>query len=241
MVVKTWLHRVLHGNHSTAAEAPDVLQPASPAYLENSLDLPLRRILPVMQERLVTRSTYFGVPALKNPNDFWIYQEIIYELKPDVVIEIGNRYGGSTLALAHLCDLIGKGKVIGIDISHELVHETVRMHPRVTLIEGDACASLEKVTGIIGDPDQVLIIEDSSHTYENTLNVLRTFSSLIKPGGYFIVEDGICYHGLDLGPRPGPYEAIEAFIAENRSFEIDRDREGFLITWNPKGFLRRVR
>lgn len=210
-------------------------------YLESSLDLPLKQILPVMQERLVTRSTYFGVPALKNPNDFWIYQEIIYELKPDVIIEIGNHYGGGALALAHLCDLMGKGKVIGLDISHELVHETVRAHPRVTLIEGDACASLDKVTGLIGDPDQVLIIEDSSHTYENTLNVLRTFNSLIKPGGYFIVEDGICYHGLDLGPRPGPYEAIEAFVAENRSFEIDRDKEDFLITWNPKGFLRRVR
>jgi cephalosporin hydroxylase len=241
MFVKRWLHRVLHGNHNTVAEAPDVLQPAKPTYLENSLDLPLRRILPVMQERLVTRSTYFGVPALKNPTDFWIYQEIIYELKPDVIIEIGNRYGGSTLALAHLCDLMGKGKVIGIDISHELVHETVRAHPRITLIEGDACASLEKVAGLTGASDQVLIIEDSSHTYENTLDVLRTFNSLIKPGGYFIVEDGICYHGLDLGPRPGPYEAIEAFVAENPSFEIDRGKEDFLITWNPKGFLRRVR
>jgi cephalosporin hydroxylase len=232
---------VLPGNHPAVAEVSAVVQPSGPAYLENSLDLPLRQILPVMQERLVTRSTYFGVPALKNPNDFWIYQEIIYELKPDVIIEIGNHYGGGALALAHLCDLLGKGKVIGIDISHELVHETVRAHPRVTLIEGDACASLEKVAGMIGDSDQVLVIEDSSHTYENTLNVLRSFGSLIKPGGYFIVEDGICYHGLDLGPRPGPYEAIETFVAENRSFEIDRDKEGFLITWNPKGFLRRVR
>jgi cephalosporin hydroxylase len=85
-----------------------------------------------------------------------------------------------------------------------------------------------------------MVIEDSSHTYDHTLNVLRTYAPLVQIGDYFIVEDGICHHGLEVGPHPGPMEAIETFIAENSHFEIDRQREAFVITWNPKGYLRRV-
>jgi len=108
------------------------------------------------------------------------------------------------------------------------------------LIEGDACRNLEKVEQLISKEESVLIIDDSSHTHDNTLNVLRLYSKLIKPGDYFIVEDSICYHGLELGPKPGPYEAIETFTKENADFEIDRSREHFLITWNPKGYLKRI-
>src|SRR5262249_44758756 len=107
-------------------------------------------------------------------------------------------------------------------------------------VEGDACASFDRVAGLIKPDDHVLVIEDSSHTFENTLRLLERYSPLIKPGGYFIVEDGICHHGLDGGPFPGPYEAVEAFMSRGRSFVIDRSREAFLITWNPKGYLRRV-
>lgn len=211
------------------------------SFMEDWLDKPLRQVLPVMQQRIMEQTTYFGVTALKNPLDFWVYQELICQLRPDVILEIGNRCGGGTLALAHLCDALGKGKIIGLDITHELLAGAARQHPRITWIEGDACASYERVIELIDENDQVLIIEDSAHTYENTLNVLRTYSPLVKPGGYFIVEDGICHHGLDLGPQPGPYEATETFIAENPGFEIDRGKENFLITWNPKGFLRRVK
>jgi len=72
------------------------------------------------------------------------------------------------------------------------------------------------------------------------LNILRTYSSLVPSGGYFIVEDGICHHGLDTGPNPGPYEAIATFVAEHPEFVSDRDREPFGITWNPTGYLKRV-
>ena len=208
-------------------------------YMEDGLDMPMRDILQLMQERIVTKTTYFGVPTIKGPIDFWIYQEVIFELKPDVIIEIGNRFGGGTLALAHLCDLLGHGHVIGLDITHQHIYPGVRNHPRVTLIEGDACSSFVTVRELVPEDASVLVIEDSAHTYENTLNVLNTYSRLIKPGGYFIVEDGICHHGLEVGPHPGPYEAIDAFLDENPSFELDRSREAFLITWNPKGYIRR--
>jgi cephalosporin hydroxylase len=208
-------------------------------YMEQNLDMPLSEVLQVIQDRLMTKSTYFGIQTLKNPFDFWIYQEIIIETKPDVIIEIGNYCGGSTLALAHICDLLDRGSVIGLDIAHGKVPDHVRKHPRITFIEGDACRSFKKVRKLIKKDDVVLIIEDSNHTYDNTLRVLDTYSTLIKPGGYFIVEDGIIHHGLDVGPNPGPYEAIETFANENSDYEIDRSRESFLITWNPKGYLKR--
>ena len=84
----------------------------------------------------------------------------------------------------------------------------------------------------------MLIIEDSSHTYEHTLQVLNIYAPLVKPGGYFIVEDGICHHGLDGGPFPGRFEAVEVFASQHAEFVIDRGREAFLLTWNPKGYLQ---
>jgi cephalosporin hydroxylase len=210
------------------------------AYLEESLGLALRQLLPIIQDRIMNVSTYFGVKTLKSPTDFWVYQEIIYETRPDVIIEIGNYCGGSALALAHLCDCLGHGRVIGVDLSHANVPETVRKHARITLIEGEAVLSFDRVARLIEPEDKVLVIEDSSHTYENTLQVLNTYSPLVKPGGYFIVEDGICHHGLDGGPFPGPFEAVETFVSHRADFVVDRSRESFLLTWNPKGYLRRL-
>ena len=209
-------------------------------YMEENLNMPVRQVLNIIQNRIMTKSTYFGVKAAKSPLDSWIYQEILFETKPDVIIEIGNLFGGGTLALAHFCDIMGKGKVIGLDIDHSKISPAVSKHPRITLMQGDACALYERVMELISQEDSVLVIEDSSHTYENTLNVLRTYSSLIKPGHYIIVEDSICYHGLEVGPSPGPYEAIERFVAENKNFIIDRSKEEFVITWNPKGYLKRI-
>jgi len=209
-------------------------------YMEENLDMPLGKVLPIIQEGIMSQTKYFGVKTLKSPIDAWIYQEIIFETKPDVIVEIGNAHGGSALFLAHLCDIIGKGRIIGVDLSHKAVPEHVITHPRITFIAGDACQKFEYVERLISTDERVLVIEDSAHTYDNTLNVLRLYSKLIKLGDYFIVEDSICHHGLAIGPKPGPYEAIEAFIKENTDFEIDRSRERFLITWNPKGYLRRT-
>ncbi len=209
-------------------------------YMEDNLDMPLSNVLHLIQDRIMTKTTYHGIPTQKSPVDFWIYQEIISETRPDVIIEIGNNYGGSTLALAHICDLLDNGRVIGLDMSHAKVPEHVRNHNRITLIKGDACRSFEKVTKLISEDESVLVIEDSAHTYENTLKVLETYSGLVTPGNYFIVEDSICHHGLATGPNPGPYESIESFVNSNPHFESDRSRESFLITWNPKGYLKRI-
>jgi cephalosporin hydroxylase len=209
-------------------------------FMEDCLDWPLVNVLPLVQRRIMEGSTYHGIPTLKNPSDFWIYQEILWDTQPEVIIEIGNFFGGSALALAHACDALGKGRIIGVDTTHENVHPRVKAHPRITFITGDACNMYPAVVQMLQGAKEVMVIEDSAHTYENTLNVLETYSQLISTGKYFIVEDGICHHGLDIGPQPGPYEAAEAFVARNKSFAVDRTREGYCITWNPKGYLKKV-
>lgn len=208
-------------------------------YLEECGSTPLSEILPVIQERILHATTYFGVPALKNPFDFWVYQELIHQLRPNVIIEIGNNYGGSTLALAHLLDNLGSGRIIAVDIDQSRIYPQVRSHPRITFAEGDACVLAEAVCSQVGPDERVMIIEDSSHTYDNTLGVLEGYGDLLKSGDYFIVEDSICHHGLNVGPDPGPYEAVEEFLRRSDKFVLDRSKESFLITWNPKGFLLR--
>lgn len=208
--------------------------------MEETLDWPLAKVLPIIQKRIMEGSTYHGIPTLKNPLDFWVYQEILYQTRPEFVVEIGNFHGGSTLALAHICDSLGAGRVIAVDSTHDNIAPQVKTHPRITLLTGDACAAAPRVERAVSGSKSVMVIEDSLHTFVHTLKVLETYSPMVGVGNYFIVEDGICHHGLEVGPRPGPYEAIEAFIARNRNFVIDREKENFGITWNPKGYLKKI-
>lgn len=208
-------------------------------FIEQNTDTPLKDLILKWQDQ-TGASTYFGVQAVKNPGDAWVYQEIVTSMEPDVIIEIGVKHGGGALMLAHLCDLMGKGKVIGIDITMDLVHEKTKNHPRITLIEGDACEQLERVKSLIGPNDRVLIIEDSAHTYQNTLNVLNLYSPLIRVGDYFIVEDSINYDGVFANQDFGVARAIQDFVSQG-NFVSDRSKEPYVITWNPKGFLKRIR
>ncbi len=209
--------------------------------MEHRLDEPLRDVLAVMQDRIMQRSTYFGVQAWKSPVDAWVYQEMVVALRPEWIIEIGVNAGGSTLMLAHLCDLLDHGQVIAVELRPERVDQRVRDHPRVTVLDGDALDHRDAIAAAVAGSTCTMVIEDSAHSFSNTLAVCRAFADLVTPDSYLIVEDGICHHGLDVGPDPGPYEAIEAFVAEDPRFEIDRGREDFLITWNPTGYLRRTR
>lgn len=204
-------------------------------YMEKYLQKPLYEVIEELQIRFC-QNTFMGVRAFKNPLDFWVYQQMVYELSPDVIIEVGVNNGGTTLALASMCEVFGKGKVLGIEIDTKRINEKVLKHPRISILEGNACELSDKIY----DPSlSYLVIEDSSHTYENTLSVLRSFKKFIKIGGYIIVEDSICHHGLDVGPVPGPYEAICTFLKESPEFSSDREREAYLVTWNPTGFLVR--
>jgi cephalosporin hydroxylase len=210
------------------------------AVMEDSLDLPLRDFLARGQRRITQTSRYFGIPTMKWPCDFWVYQELLHELRPDAIIEIGNYQGGSALALAHLCDQLGTGRLLAIDVDQRHVAAAARAHPRITFLQSDGVAAAGEARKFAEKAKSVLVIEDSSHTYDNTLAIVRAYADLVTPGSYFIVEDGICHHGVEEGPKPGPYEAIVDFLKEDARFTADRSRESFLVTWNPLGYLKRV-
>jgi len=219
--------------------------------LISDADLPVRPLTPdsgafenyidyfFAQYGKTIQMSWMGKKCQKFPFDAWVYQEIIFESVPDVVIEVGSLYGGSTLFLASMLDLQKRGNVIAIDIDHSMIDFT---HPRIHWITGNATSEevLSKVRSLIGPHERVMVIEDSSHTYENTLAVLRSYSPFVTKGMYFIVEDGVCYYPFITGPKPGPFEAVKDFLGENADFEVDKSKEKFVLTLNPSGYLRRV-
>jgi len=200
----------------------------------------MKEVLNKIQARLMNNSSYWGIKTLKCPLDFWIYNEILYKIKPDLLIEIGNLYGGSTLSYAHIFDNLKNGTVLGIDIDHKNIADAVRSHKRINLIESDATLCIEQVSKFVKDDMKVLVIEDSSHDYDNTLKLLEGYSKFGTMKSYYIGEDTICHHGLDVGPRPGPFEAVQEFMNNNNDFMIDKDCENFGITWNPNGYLKKI-
>lgn len=212
-------------------------------FLENSLSIPIYHLINVWQKQILTNTHYLGIPTLKNPLDFWIYQEIIHEIKPDIIIEIGNYMGGSTLALAHTLDNLElhDSKILALDINHSLIDSKVLNHKKIHLITGNALESLGEVREHIKDTDKVLIIEDSSHMYSDTLEILKLYSPLVTLGSYFIVEDGIVVINKNNSYNDGPYRAVNEFVSENKFFQIDRTKEKFIMTWNPKGFLKKIK
>lgn len=210
--------------------------------MDDMLDLsaPISDLLAHWQAHSLSATTYAGIRTVKTPCDAWMYQQLVFERRPAVIVEIGNWCGGTLLMLAHWLDAIGSGRVIGVDVEHSRVPELVRAHPRIELVTGDAVQMAGQVAAMVGVADEVLVIEDSSHTCANTLAVLQAYAGLVRPGGYFIVEDTICHHGLAAGPQPGPWEAVQAFLLERRDWQADRSREAFGVTWNPGGYLRRI-
>ena len=187
-----------------------------------------------------TRATWLGAQALKNPLDLWIYQEIVFETRPELIVETGTYRGGSALYLASLCDLMGNGEVVSIDI--EPMRNDYPVHPRVTYLAGRSStdpAVIDEVRDRArGRP--VLVILDSDHSQAHVEAELAAYAELIPIGCYLIVEDSnIGQIRKDLSP--GPLEAVETFLSLSNEFETDREREKFLITFNPSGYLRRVR
>jgi len=202
----------------------------------------LKQIL-LLEANNTNASTYWGIPAKKCPNDFWIYMEMLHAIQPDVVVEIGNWYGGALLAYAHIMDNVGKGKVRGVDVDHSRIDDKARHHRRITLIQSDACEAIDKVKSLINPGDTVMVIEDSAHTYSNTLKVLETYSPLVSKNSYMVVEDSLINNGLYLDEFKddgGPMKAIEDFLHSTARFVSDRRKERLFVTWNPKGYLKRV-
>ena len=189
-------------------------------------------LMHLYSELMDRESRWMGVRAVKNPLDAWVYQEILQEVRPRTVVELGSAFGGGTLFLAHMLDLLGgEGQVITVDHYHGLFEAE---HPRITKVTGDTREVADEVAVLC--QGTTLVIHDAAHEEEAVLADLRLYAQLVTPGSYLIVEDGV--RDL-LSGLPGPGGAIERFLQESNDFEVDDSRERFLLTYNPGGFLRR--
>ncbi len=185
--------------------------------------------------------SWLGIPILKCPFDLWTAQEILFEIKPDVIIETGTAHGGSALYLASLCELIGKGRVITIDLADDPGRP---VHARIVYLRGSSTApeTADAVRRLIRPEDLVIVFLDSDHTRDHVLRELEMYGPLVTAGSYLVVED-TNVNGHPVRPEfgPGPWEAVEAFLRGHPEFVADRGREKFFLSFNPRGYLRKVR
>lgn len=192
------------------------------------------------EESTWKNTSWLGVPIQKCPLDCWIYQEILTELRPHMIVETGTNRGGSALFLASLCDLLGAGHVITIDIEQ---FENRPTHPRITYLVGSSTdpAVVAEVHQRVAGASPVMVILDSDHSEAHVARELDLYSPLVTESSYLIVEDtNINGHPVLPTSGPGPMESVETFVRKNPSFVVDRTREKFFMTFNPSGHLRRT-
>ena len=186
------------------------------------------------------RTLWFGTPVWKCPLDLWVYQEIIFKIKPDVIVESGTANGGSALFLASMLDIINNGKIVTIDMQE---NEGRPKHKRIKYLLGSSTSKeiVEEIKGLVNAEDRILVILDSDHRKEHVLSELRIYGELVSKGSYIIVEDtNINGHPVNDDFGPGPMEAVEEFLLENKNFVVDTSKEKFYVTFNPKGYLRKI-
>ena len=197
-------------------------------------------------ENTWTGRNWLGVQCFQNPNDAWIHQEIITELKPDYIIEAGTAKGGSALLWASILREVNPtGKIITLDISDPdpkaVNHPLWKQY--VEFIKGSSTAPetvqriAERVKG-----KQVLVILDSDHSQKHVAEELKAYSPMVPVGSYLIVQDtSVNGHPVYPTHGPGPMEALEAFLAADDRFQSDPSREILLFTLHPKGYLKRIK
>ena len=182
-----------------------------------------------------------GVKALKCPMDMWVYQELIASVRPGLIIETGTCFGGSALFLSDMCQLVGKGKVITIDIRSP---KQPPKHSRLTYFKGSSVdsktiAHMRRLSA--GTPGPVLVILDSDHRAAHVAKELQLYAPLVTKGSYLIVEDTDINRLVRFDHGPGPADAVDSFLEANKDFAVDEDCEKFLLTFNRRGYLKRVK
>ncbi len=192
-------------------------------------------------DRTWQNTFWLGVPAQKCPLDLWLYQEILWEIKPDLIIECRTAQGGSALFLACICDHLNKGKIISIDIEDRKDRPA---HKRIEYWLGSSTLDeiVARVKIATAGKEKVMIILDSDHHKEHVLKELHLYSPFVTRGSYLIVED-TSINGHPVLPEfgAGPMEAMAEFVKGNEEFVIDEGKEKFFMSFSPGGFLLRVR
>jgi cephalosporin hydroxylase len=197
----------------------------------------LREWIEFFQNKIVTENVrYRGVLTWKNVLDLWIVQEIIHDTQPEVVVEIGSKFGGTTLWLSDVMRSVGSGRVISID----LVRPATNFLDNVQFVQGDSVAS-ETVATVEESraSRRTMVMTDGNHAADHVLAELELYSPMVAPGCYFIVEDGIVDVMAWQQYTPGPLVAVQKFLCTNNQFVIDESREKFILTYAPSGFLKR--
>ena len=187
-----------------------------------------------------------GAEMLKNPCDLWSYIDIFQELKPSVIIETGTHYGASAMFYADICNILNINcKVITIDINPKwsIDPESLNILSLKGMSTDDSV--VDEVRTYVqrhSNSGNVVVMLDSDHSKENVLRELRIYSQFVTEGSYVIVEDtNVNGHPSFPSHGPGPWEAVDEFISGKGCayFEVDRTKERFLLTFNPRGYLRK--
>lgn len=191
------------------------------------------------RSKVFENTEWMGHKAIKCPMDMWVYQELMHSLKTDLLVETGTLLGGSALFFAHLFDIMGRGKLISVDIE---LRPDLPQHPRIEYIEASSIAdgTLQRVRDASAASESVLVLLDSDHRSDYKLKEMHAYAEFVTPGSYMIAED-TCFDAYPAFPEhgPGPAAAVRQFLAQNPDFEADRSLERHLITFVPGGFLRR--
>jgi cephalosporin hydroxylase len=204
--------------------------------------------------------TWLGRPIIQLPEDMFRLQELIYRLKPNVIIETGVAHGGSLVFYAGLCKLMGKGRVIGVDVEirphNRAALEAHKLFDVITLIEGSstARATINQVGARISAGESVLVFLDSNHTKAHVLAELEAYAPMVTPGFYIVVMDGIMSRLVgaprsqpDWGDNNPQQAALEwarhhpDFVLEEPTFLFNEGLVKERVTYWPNAFLRRVR
>jgi len=186
-------------------------------------------------------TTYRGIKMHKCPFDITMYQMIVNEIKPDLIIEIGTFKGGGALYFADLLEIIGKGEVHTINIIEDVDDLQIINNPRIKrFTDGYQNYDINLAKGF----ETVLIIDDGSHMAIDVLNAFNKFNSLVTLGSYYIIEDGVLSDlGYDSTYGGGPLQVMDEIVEKNKDFTVDRkwcDFYGKNATFNPNGYLKRI-
>jgi cephalosporin hydroxylase len=188
-----------------------------------------------------------GLPLLKNPCDLWTLTDLLQRLKPRVIVETGTHWGASALYFAEMMALFQLPcVVITIDFNPKWTFDpaTKSIHSLIGLSTDLAIVAQvdRKIGEVASKDDHVLVLLDSDHSRDNVLEEMRLYSRFVTPGSYLVVEDtNVNGHPSFPAHGPGPWEAVQEFLASTDAFEVDRDCERFLLTFNPGGWLKRVK
>lgn len=185
--------------------------------------------------------TYRGVKAIRCPFDYVLYQMVILNVKPDLIIEIGTNAGGGSLYLSDLQQMYGGGTIHTIDIVDMVKSELVLNNENIVrFLGGYESYDLQNCSGY----KKILVIDDGSHTYKDVKNSLNKFKDIVSIDSYFIIEDGILNELGYSDYGGGPLKAIEEFLVSNSDFVVDRDScdlFGKNATFNVNGYLKKIK